>query len=420
MKNSKTKEIVIIWAWLAGCEAALQMANSGYKIIMYDNKNIIDHHLYQRKDFWELICMNTLWGINANIPSWLCRIELENLGCKMLEIAHKCEIKNDEYLAINKQLFSELVNKELKKFDIKIIEKDITEIPSDWIIIVATGPNTNEKLMKSISKKFNNQKYYKSSALSPAIYENSINFNKKNIKKINKSTYQVEISDKIFEKILDRLLIEKPTHMHYIDQEIDLTKNTPIENIAKENINQLKNKFYNKKTKNYSITIKKDPNLNGVFNVVDFYTRIWVYAQIDIFKLIPWFENIKFARFGLMHKDTYFNSPNFLNKYFKVKNSKQPIYIIWQVSGCDWYLRAFASAIIASNNIIYWNTPLSTKTMIGWLANYISNKKIENFQPISATYWLIKEFTNPKKQEKESIKLINQYKKQLSTKKINK
>ena len=137
--------------------------------------------------------------------------------------------------------------------------------------------------------------------------------------------------------------------------------------------------------------------------------------QMEIFRMIPWFENADFARFGLIHKDTYFNSPGFLNNFFKIKNSDQPIYIIGQLSGCDGYLRAFASAIIAANNIIYGDISLSKETMVGWLANYISNESITDFQPISATYGLIDLFIDPETQEKKSLKLINEYINQLSS-----
>jgi methylenetetrahydrofolate--tRNA-(uracil-5-)-methyltransferase len=203
--------------------------------------------------------------------------------------------------------------------------------------------------------------------------------------------------------------------MHYIDQEIDLSKKTPIENIAKENIDLLRWKFYDNETNKYSLCIEKDAVLNGVFNVKNFYTRMGVLMQMEIFRMIPWFENADFARFGLIHKDTYFNSPGFLNNFFKIKNSDQPIYIIGQLSGCDGYLRAFASAIIAANNIIYGDISLSKETMVGWLANYISNESITDFQPISATYGLIDWFIDPETQEKKSLKLINEYINQLSS-----
>ena len=122
-----------------------------------------------------------------------------------------------------------------------------------------------------------------------------------------------------------------------------------------------------------------------------------VLMQMEIFRMIPWFENADFARFGLIHKDTYFNSPGFLNNFFKIKNSDQPIYII------------------AANNIIYGDISLSKETMVGWLANYISNESITDFQPISATYGLIDWFIDPETQEKKSLKLINEYINQLSS-----
>ena len=135
----------------------------------------------------------------------------------MLKIAHKCEIKNKNYVAVNKEKFSDLVTKQLKKSGVTIIEKEVTNIPSGDVVIFATGPNTSKKLMENISKCFNNQIFYTSSALVPAFYENSINFNKDNFKKISDSVFKIEISTDIFEKIIEKLLVAKPTHMHYID-----------------------------------------------------------------------------------------------------------------------------------------------------------------------------------------------------------
>ena len=231
--------------------------------------------------------MNTLGGVNANIASGLFRIELEYLGCEMLKIAHKCEIKNKNYLAVNKEKFSDCITRQLKKSGVTIIEKEITNIPSGDVVIFATGPNTSIKLMENISKSFNNQNFYTSSALVPALYENSINFSKDNFKKISDNAFKVGIPTDIFEKIIEKLLVAKPTHMHYIDQEIDLSKKIPIENIAKENIDSLKGKFYDNKTNSYSLLIEKDIFLNGVFNVNNFYTRMGVLMQMEIFRMIP-------------------------------------------------------------------------------------------------------------------------------------
>ena len=403
------KKAVIAGAGMAGCEAALQLANAGYDVTVYDNKNLGESRLYRTSNYGELICMNSLGGIEASMASGLCRIELEHLGSRMLEIARECRIEDPKFFRVNKARFSELATEKLACSGVKIVQKEIIDIPEGDVVLFATGPNTNMELLRNLSGRFDRQPYFTSSACCPALYENSIDFQHESVRRIDERRYAVEIPVSVFEEIIRALATTEPTHMHEIDLDIDLSTHVPVEKTAKENIPALKEKFLNPKTGSYELILEKDCVLYGVYNVVGFYTRIGVLLQRTLLRMIPALEQAVFARYGLMHKDTYFYSPGFLNQYFRIKKSAQPIYIIGQLSGCDGYLRAFASAIIAANNILYGDIPLSEETMAGGLARFISNEKMEDYQPISATYGLIKHYTDPEAQEKKSVAMIQEY-----------
>ena len=399
------EKVVIIGAGLAGCEAALRLSQNGYKVTLYDNKNVIDTTLYHKPTYAELVCMNTLGGLYPNRASGLCRIELEALRSRMIDLAYKSRVKNNSFLAVDKDKFSRLVTKELYSSGVEILDENITDIPNSDIVILSSGPNTSVEFMNNISSRFNNQPYYISSSLVPAIYENTIDFDSVNIHKLGDNIYKVNIPEDVVNSIISILSVSKPTHVHLIDKEIDTSVKKPVELLALEDPESFKKNFS-------SLIIEKDPVLYGVYNIKGFYTRIGIRVQEAILRIIPGFENVEFARYGLMHKDTYFHSPGFLNNYFKVKDSDN-VYIIGQLSGCDGYLRAFGSAIIATNNIISGDVKLSNETYFGALADYISNEKVIDFQPMSANFALINCYTNPFTQEEKSISLIKEYNRQL-------
>lgn len=406
------KHVKIIGGGIAGCEAALQLSSNGYIVDIIDNKNCGNNALYNLETYGELVCMNTLGGHNLNIPSGMFRYELELMGSKLIEIARQCEIPNDKYFSVNKKLFSSLVSNELKKNNVNIIVDNVIELPDDEIIIVATGPNTNIKLMNDISNKCNNQSYFTQSAVFPAIYGTSIDFKNENIIEINSNTYIINIPYELFDKISTLIAESTPTHFHKIDEQIDFSKCDSIDNIAKMGKNILREKVFSHPLSNKPcIVIEKDKILHDVFNIKNFNTTMGVQRQQDIIKLIPGLENCIFARFGLMHKDTYFNSPGFLDCSFKVKNSKRDIYIIGQISGCDGYLRAMASGIIAAHRIMCGKSlpQVPKNTMIGGLTNYISNGDNYYFQPMSASFSLIEDYKNYTEQEKTSKKELEKY-----------
>lgn len=274
------KHVKIIGGGIAGCEAALQLSSNGYIVDIIDNKNCENNDLYNLETYGELVCMNTLGGHNLNIPSGMFRYELELMGSKLIEIAHQCEIPNDKYFSVNKKLFSSIVSNELKKNNVNIIVDNVIELPDDEIIIVATGPNTNIKLMNDISNKCNNQSYFTQSAVFPAIYGTSIDFKNENIIEINSNTYIINIPYELFDKISTLIAESTPTHFHKIDEQIDFSKCDSIDNIAKMGKNILREKVFSHPLSNKPcIVIEKDKILHDVFNIKNFNTTMGGYKD---------------------------------------------------------------------------------------------------------------------------------------------
>lgn len=406
------KHVKIIGGGIAGCEAALQLASNGYAVNIIDNKNHGSNDLYKLKTYGELVCMNSLGGHNLNIPSGMFRYELELMGSKLIEIARQYEIPNNTYFSVDKNLFSSAVSEELKNNNVNIIVDNVTKLPDDEIVIIATGPNTNIELMKDISSKCNNQDFFTQSAVFSAIYGTSIDFNNENIIKIDDNTYVININEELFNKISTLIASSTPTHFHKIDEEIDFSHCNSVDNIAKMGKDILREKVFSHPSYDKPcIVLEKDKVLHDVFNIKNFNTTMGVLRQQDIIRLVPGLENCIFARFGLMHKDTYFNSPGFLDCFFKVKNFDKDLYLIGQISGCDGYLRAMASGVIAAHRIMYGDSlqQVSKKTMIGGLTNYISNGNNDYFQPMSASFSLIEGYSNYEKQEQVSRNELQKY-----------
>lgn len=387
------KSVVIVGAGLSGCEAALQLANNGMEVTIYDIKPKQLLPPYFLQSYAELVCNNSLGNVNINTPLGLLLYELEFAGSQLIKIANRFRIDDGHFFSVAKKEFSLAVTNELKRNNIQILNKKVEKIPDADYTLIATGPMTNEKLLEDLKFRYGIDKYNFYDASSPVVDINSIELENENIFKISKDLYKVLIPDNIFKSFYKKLLsYEVPT----IRNEKELTKFNKchsIEQLAKNGLDALiKERFMYDSNSKPSLLLRREHSLNNGFILVGCMTMLRNSEQKEIFSLFPGFENCKFIKYGRVHRNTFLNSPGILNNFYQVKNSD--IHIIGQLSGVDGYAPCISSGLVAASRIIYGVSmpSFSKDTMIGALANYISNCNVTDFQPMCASFSLLDDY----------------------------
>ncbi len=383
--------VTIVGAGLAGCEAALQLASYGYNVRLFDSKPNKLIEPYRLSTYAELVCNNSIGNISERTPTGMLLKELKIFGCKMLEIAEKCRIDDPTFFSIDKKLFSQKVTEELKKNNIEIISEHINSLPNDDNVIIATGPLTDEELILDFSKKYDVETYHFIDSSSPVVDIRTVDLHEDGVRKITEDLYAVSISIQDFQLFYEELVLELSGNIiHNIDKDIKYEKCQSIEQLAKIGMNELYTQRFNYEyTDKPCLLLRRENALENGYILVGCMTTLKHTSQMSVFSKIPCLRNCKIIKYGRMHRNTFFDAPQFMNGYFQVEGTN--IFVVGQLSGVDGYAPAIASGMVAAMRIIYGETlmPIPTNTMIGGLARYVSNKKIIDFQPMCASFALV-------------------------------
>lgn len=414
------KKTKIIGAGLAGCEAALQLSEAGFEVVLVDAKPVVKLSVYRLNTFCELVCNNSLGNINVRKPLGLLLSELKFLNCKLIDLAKSCLVDDKKTISVDKINFSQKVTTALINSGVCIKSEVVEEVPDDETLIIASGPLTNESLAKDISNKFKISKYNFFDASCPIIARNSIDFSDEHLYKINDDLSIIEIPDSNFEKFFSLLKKYIGDNSNLPDNKINFDKCFTIEKLAmfgKEIL--ISKRFSNYKSSYPIIVLRREAALNDAFILVGCITAMKHKHQSEVFSLIPALRNCKFLRYGRQHRNTFFHAPGSLDNFFRIKNNKRDIFLIGQISGLDGYAPAISSGYISALRIIVGNKllPLPRETMIGEMARYISDENVVDFQPTCATFSLFKNY-NPEMAEKHSFQLLSEYINKISKTKI--
>lgn len=391
--------VIIIGAGLAGCEAALQLANRGIRVDLYEMKPLKHSEAHNNNDYAELVCSNSFRDNTKNTPNGLLINELRQLHSYLIDIADKSKITNGNELIIDREIFSQQVTKKIRENkNIKIHTEIVEKIDDNDITIIATGPLTAEKLSLYFQEKFGKNNLSFQDSTCPIIYSDSINFKDKKLTLTDDKVF-ISLTKNDYDDLICKLKTAK-IMVNRFDKEIELPQCCPIEYLAKKDSNELLNvKLFQdreRSTEHYAtVTLRKENRRGSVYSISGFMTQMKHESQKIVIRSIPGLENCKFARYGRSHKNTYFNAPNLLDKYFRVN---EKCYIIGQLSGIDGYVPAIATGIVASYAIYSYITKqdlyeFPNTTMIGGFCNYITTKT-ENYSPMVASYHLLKKTDN--------------------------
>ena len=399
-------KITVIGAGLAGCEAAYAVANRGFKVDLIEMKPDKKTPAHKSDNFAELVCSNSLKASRIDSAAGLLKEEMRRLGSVCLLAADKSSVAAGGALAVDRNIFSEYItNLILNNPNINVINKTVTEIPKDGIVIIATGPLTDEALANDIMRYCETENLNFYDAAAPIVTKESIDFNKAFVA----SRYADNQSDgdyincpmnkQEYETFYNELINAESAIVHDFDVYEGCM---PVEVLAKRGIDSIR--FGPLKPVGLKdprtghrpwavVQLRKENSAGSLYNMVGFQTNLKFGEQKRVFSLIPGLENCNIVRYGVMHRNTFINSPKLLSKDLSLKKNEN-IFFAGQLSGVEGYMESASSGIIAGINAVKrlcGKKPLILPefTMIGALLNYICDETVVDFQPMGANFGIL-------------------------------
>ena len=423
MKNKAT----VIGAGLSGAEAALQLAQRGIQVDLYEMRPEKTTGAHKTDKYAEFVCSNSMGSLDITNASGLLKKEMEILGGKLIKIALENSVPAGNALAIDREGFSEKVTELINNNpNINVIKKEITEIPADENIIIASGPLTSTPLADSIKEFTQSEHLHFFDAIAPIIEKESINFDKafyaSRYNKGEASYINCPMNKEEYEKFYNFLIDAPRIELKEFEQDAKFFESClPVEVLASRGVDTLR--FGPMKPvglvddrtgeKNYAVVqLRQDNSAKTLYNIVGFQTNLKWGAQKELISLIPGLENANIMRYGVMHRNTFINSPRILNPTLQTRNRKD-LFFAGQITGTEGYTESIASGLLAGINLARLIKQenlitLPAETMLGALMNYITNPEHDKFQPINSNWAIVKEIELPKqirknKKEKNTI-----------------
>ena len=410
--NNEVK-IKVIGAGLAGCEAAYAAARLGVKVELYEMKPHKHSPAHHTDGFAELVCSNSLRSNDVSNAVGLLKAELSSLGSLIMEAAYATEVPAGSALAVNRELFSEYITDKVRNHPyITVIDGEVTEIP-EGIVVIATGPLTSEAMAKSISEFTGGGELHFFDAAAPIVdfstVDTSVAFFASRWGNGNPEDYlNCPMTKEQYDVFYNELINAKAAPLKAFDKELqeDLTVFEgcmPVEVMARRGYDTLR--FGPMKPVGLptpetgedayaTVQLRRENKEGTMYNIVGFQTHLTFGEQRRVFSMIPGLENAEFFRYGVMHRNTYINSPGILTPvYSMIKHPKT--FFAGQMTGVEGYIESASSGFVAGINaaravlgegmIIFPKT-----TQIGALAHYISEGGIsKDFQPMNANFGII-------------------------------
>lgn len=393
---------------LAGTEAAYQIAKRGIKVKLYEMKPGKFSPAHSSKELAEIVCSNSFKSNSVTNACGLLKEELRNLGSLLIQIADETKVPAGQALAVDRETFSKRVTEEIENNpNIEIIREEVENIEAeDGIVIIATGPLTSEKMAEQIINITGKDRLAFYDAAAPIIEKDSINFNiafygDRYGKEGDSSYINLPMNKEEYEIFYNELVNAEIVTLHEFEKKEIFEGCMPIEVMAKRGEDTIRFGplkpvgFTDPRTNSrpYAIVQLRQDNTSGtLYNMVGFQTNLKFGEQKRVFSLIPGLENAEFVKYGVMHRNTFINSPELLDNTYNLK-AKSNIYFAGQITGVEGYVESIASGLVAGLNAVakFNNTEkitFSNETVIGALSSYISTENTK-FQPMNANFGIL-------------------------------
>ena len=399
-------EVVVIGAGLAGSEASWQIAQRGVKVILYEMRPFKMTPAHKTDKFAELVCSNSLRSKELHKAVGLLKEELKMLKSLIMESAINCEIEGGKALVVDRECFANYITQKIFNHPlIEINREEVTEIPEDKIVIVATGPLTSESLAKNLAELIEIPYLHFYDAISPIVYADSINWEKVFVAdrygEREGSYVNCPLTKEEYEKFVEELLKAEKVPLHPFEDPKYFEGCLPIEVMAERGKDTLRygpmkpTGLIDPKTgkEPYAVVqLRPENKEKTLYNMVGFQTKLKYQEQIRIFRMIPGLEKAEFARLGSIHRNTFVNAPLVLEPTLQLKKFPN-IFLAGQITGVEGYVESTAMGLIAGINAerLAKGKPLvipPKETAIGALINYLQTANPKYFQPMNINWGL--------------------------------
>ena len=358
------KEAIVVGAGLAGCEAAYQLAKRGIHVKLYEMKPHKKSEAHHMDTFAELVCSNSLRSDATSNAVGLLKEEMRTIGSLIMEVADETAVPAGSALAVDRTLFSKKITERIQQHpDIEIIDEEVDHIPSSPCVI-ATGPLSSDAMVKAIGTIIDNKYCYFYDAAAPIVSFDSIDMNIA----YKKSRYDKGSADYIncpmdvdqFNAFYDALITAEVAEVHGFENEKVFEGCMPFEVMAKRGRNTLlfgPMKPVGLETPDgkrpYAIVQLRQDNVEAsLYNIVGFQTHLKWPEQKRIIRMIPGLENAEIVRYGVMHRNTYINSPVALEESYAFKG-RNDLFFAGQMTGVEGYVESSASGMLAGINLAH-------------------------------------------------------------------
>lgn len=408
----------VIGAGLAGSEAAWQLAKRGIQVRLFEMRPVKQTPAHHTDQFAELVCSNSLRGNALTNAVGVLKEEMRILDSVIIGAADACAVPAGGALAVDRHEFAGRVTDLVKNHpNVTVINEEVTEIP-EGPTVIATGPLTSQALSDSLKEIMDEEYFYFYDAAAPIVEKDSIDLNKVYLKsrydKGEAAYLNCPMTEEEFNRFYDALITAETAPIKEFEKEIFFEGCMPIEVMAKRG----------KKTMLFGpmkpvgledpktgkrpfavVQLRQDDAAGTLYNLVGFQTHLKWGAQKEVFRLIPGLENVEIVRYGVMHRNTFINSPKVLKPTYQFKN-REDLFFAGQMTGVEGYVESAASGLLAGLNaarLVTGQEPVvfPQETAIGSMAHYITSTNAKTFQPMNANFGLFPDLEERIKSKKE-------------------
>jgi len=410
MELAVPEAIHILGGGLAGCEAAWQVSRAGLRATLCEMRPARTTPAHQTDRLAELVCSNSLKSETQYSAPWLLKQELRRLGSLLLEVDSRVRVPGGQALTVDRDAFAQEVTRIIEFCEgIEVHRREVTRIPEDGIVIIATGPLTSDELAAEIARLTGAERLYFYDAISPIVdadtIDMSVAFRASRYGKSLDGTadyLNCPLSKDDYERFVDALL-EAQAHTPHIPDDIPYFEAClPIEELARRGRDTLRfgpmkpTGLIDPRTgrRPYAVVQLRQENLRaGSYNMVGFQNYLRYGEQARIFRMIPGLEHAEFLRFGQIHRNTYINAPALLEPTLAMRRSPR-LFFAGQIAGVEGYIEAIATGLVAGRNAaaLAQGRPLWTpprETAIGSLCHYVAGADPGQYQPVNMTFDLL-------------------------------
>ncbi len=403
--------VKVIGAGLAGCEAAVQLARRGFEVELYEMKPQKFSPAHKYHGFAELVCSNSLKAARVESACGLLKEEMRRFGSVILEAAEKTAVPAGGALAVNRTEFSDEVTRLVRGYpNITVVEGEVTELPTENAVI-CTGPLTSDALAEKIREVCGEGLSFFDAA-APIVTAESIDFSKAFFQtrydKGDADYINCPMNKEEYERFYEALVSAESAPLKEFDRPDESAGLKvyegcmPVEVLAKRGIESVRYGcmkpvgLTDPRTGHRpwaAVQLRKENAEGTLYNIVGFQTNLKFGEQKRVFSMIPGLENAEFARYGVMHRNTFIDSPRLLDSSFMLKGSEN-VFFGGQITGVEGYVESAASGIIAGRALadrLSGRAPLAlpVTTMLGALCAYISDESVTDFQPMGSNMGIL-------------------------------